>query len=317
MNLFLKSFCALIMVCGCVSKSGDRGSQPLIVDVSGKRLNNPAITGDSTIGTSGNTEKLYKLTDPDEEWKLPEDLVEVSGNTWVDDNHLILIEDLHPELYLIQLNGDKADLEKKIPFAETEKDKYDIEDVVLTGNVVYALYSHGTIFRVDGWNGTSPKTETFKTFLKKENNAEGLCYDPVSKKLLVACKEDPGIKGADKFTKAIYSFDPAKGKMDKDPFMVITEDMFKSLNDDKLDFYPSAIGVHPLTNDIYILSTKDTKCLAVFSHDGKKLKSFQYIDKDLMPQPEGICFAPDGTMYISSEGKKGDPGNLFRFKPQQ
>ena len=80
----------------------------------------------------------------------------------------------------------------------------------------------------------------------------------------------------------------------------------------KIKFNPSAIAVHPETNDIYILSTRDTKCMAVFSRDGK-LKSFQLIDEDLMPQPEGICFSPEGVLYISSEGKKGEPGNLFQF----
>ena len=52
--------------------------------------------------------------------------------------------------------------------------------------------------------------------------------------------------------------------------------------------------------------------MAVFSHDGV-LKSYQTIDKEMMPQPEGICFSPDGKLYISSEGKKGEPGNLFEF----
>ena len=42
-------------------------------------------------------------------------------------------------------------------------------------------------------------------------------------------------------------------------------------------------------------------------------KAVQFIDKELMPQPEGICFSPEGKLYISSEGKKGEPGNLFEF----
>ncbi len=52
--------------------------------------------------------------------------------------------------------------------------------------------------------------------------------------------------------------------------------------------------------------------MAVFSHDGV-IKSYQAIEKGLMPQPEGICFSPEGKLYISSEGKKGEPGNLFEF----
>jgi uncharacterized protein YjiK len=70
--------------------------------------------------------------------------------------------------------------------------------------------------------------------------------------------------------------------------------------------------VNPITHDIYILTTKDNKSMPIFSHDGV-LRSYQPIDKELMPQPEGICFFPDGKLYISSEGKKGEPGNLFEF----
>jgi hypothetical protein len=52
--------------------------------------------------------------------------------------------------------------------------------------------------------------------------------------------------------------------------------------------------------------------MARYSHDGQML-SMDFIDKDMMLQPEGICFAPDGTLYISSEGKKGETATLFRF----
>ncbi len=313
MRFILVALVGVSLLMNCRTRSSDKGKAPVIVDVSGTRMANPGIDGDSLAGTDDN---LYDLTKPDKTWRLPDQLVEVSGNTWLDKDHLILIEDLNPVLYLINISGDKAQLEKNIPFANTEKDKYDIEDVTMINNTVYALYSHGSIFQIDDWQGASPQIEKFKTFLKKDNNSEGLCYDPVSKKLLVACKEDPGIKGADKFTRAVYSFDPSRAKLDDKPFMVIEEKMFKELGKKKLEFYPSAIAVHPSTHDIYILSTRDTKCLAVFSYDGKQLKSFQFIDKDLMPQPEGICFSPDGIMYISSEGKKGDPGNLFQFNPR-
>jgi secreted PhoX family phosphatase len=96
------------------------------------------------------------------------------------------------------------------------------------------------------------------------------------------------------------------------PYMVIHAKDFEKVTSEKLDFNPSAIAVHPTTHDIYILTTKNNKGLAIFSHDGV-LKSYQPIDKDLMPQPEGICFSPGGKLYISSEGKNGEPGNLFEF----
>jgi uncharacterized protein YjiK len=41
----------------------------------------------------------------------------------------------------------------------------------------------------------------------------------------------------------------------------------------------------------------------------------QKLDKELLPQPEGICFSPDGIMFISSEGK-GGKGRILVFQPR-
>ena len=58
------------------------------------------------------TDFKYDLKNPNHTWKLPAQLVEVSGNTWIDANHLILIEDLHPNLYYVKIDDKNATLEK-------------------------------------------------------------------------------------------------------------------------------------------------------------------------------------------------------------
>ncbi len=301
MHKIASSAVVLFSFFSCATNTGSDKTNPVIVDVSGK------TAGPSSPGK----EYTYELKTPTHSWKLPEQLVEVSGNTWVDNDHLILIEDLHPLLYLVKLDDKNATLEKTIKFKDEDKEKFDIEDVTLVDGVVYALWSHGTLFKINDWKA-KPNAEAFKTFLKKENNTEGLCYDPVTKNLLIACKDESNVSGEKKSTRAVYDFDITSNKLNDQPFMLIHKDDFKAVADEKLEFNPSAIAVHPVTHDIYLLSTKDNKCMAVYSHDGK-LKAFQYIDKDLMPQPEGICFSPEGKLYISSEGKNGEAGNLFEF----
>jgi hypothetical protein len=254
----------------------------------------------------------YDLKNPTHRWVLPSDLVEVSGNTWIDKTHLILIEDFTPNLYYVKFDDKTATLEKKILFAETDKDKVDIEDVTIVGNVVYALWSHGVLFKITDWQN-NPQVEKIKTGLSKENNTEGLCFDPVTKQLFIACKDDSGT-GEDS-AKAVYSFDMEKEQLSDKPYMVIHPKDFKPFTGDNLSFNPSAIAVHPITHDIYMLTTRDNKGMAIFSHDGV-LKSYQPIDKAMMQQPEGICFNPLGKLIISSEGKKGSPGNLFEFDPK-
>jgi SdiA-regulated len=246
----------------------------------------------------------YDLSRPDKSWVLPSQLKEISGNTWVDKDHLLAIEDLHPNLYLIRL-GQRPVIEKQIAFLPEKNKKMDIEDVVLYNNTVYALWSHGTIFKIRDWQ-QAPQVQKIKTFLKKENNTEGICLDPVTNDLLVVCKNEANTEDEEKkSTRAVYEFDLKGDSLKTQPFLYIYKKQFKKITGNPMEFYPSAIAVHPVTHDLYILSTRGTKCLAIFTHKGE-LKSVQLIDKDLLPQPEGICFSPEGIMYVSSEGKKGN-----------
>lgn len=288
---------------GC--KSSDKAKEPVIVQL-------PPITSTVSVKENDGIGKYsYDLKTPNKSWKLPKELIEVSGNTWVDENHLILIEDIHPNLYLLKINGTQSEVEKIIPFQKDEKNKFDIEDVTIVNNIVYALWSHGVLFKISSWN-EKPAVEKISTSLNKQNNTEGLCYDPVTQDLLIACKGKSGIPDAKKSTKAVYQINPEIKKLDQKPFLIIKKDDFEKLSKEKISFNPSAIAIHPVTHDIYLLSTLDNKCMAVYNRDGQ-LISFQFIDQDLMPQPEGICFSPDGKLFISSEGKKGEPANLFEF----
>ena len=300
------SIVAFFIFFACKNNNQSGKKNPVIVIDSKKK---PAASVENPDSTKHN----YDLKNPDRKWKLPEQLVEVSGNTWIDSNHLILIEDTHPVLYVIKIDDKNATLEKTIPFAEQDKEKFDIEDVTNVNNTVYALWSHGVLFKINDWMA-KPEVDEIKTFLKKNNNVEGLCYDPVTQKLLLACKDRSDIENEEKSTRAVYQFDMTQNKLDEQPFLLIHKKDFEKVADEKLEFNPSAIAIHPRTHDIYLLSTRDNKCMAVYSHEGT-LKDFQFIDKDLMPQPEGICFSPEGKLYISSEGKSGEPGNLFEFNP--
>ena len=257
------------------------------------------------------TASSYDLLHPKEKWALPEELKEVSGLSWIDNTHFLVIEDLHPQLYTLRL-GSNAVIEKTIPFKLTDKEKFDIEDVAMIADTVYALWSHGAIFKITGWQTEQPDVKKYPTQLSKENNTEGLCYDPVSHHLLIACKDESAVEDEKKSTRAIYEFDQSAGVLKPGTFLLIHKRDFKKLADEKFDFYPSAIAVQPGTNDIYILSTKDTKCMAVYNREGS-LKSFQLIDKELMPQPEGICFSPDGTLYISTQGRHGESPMIYKF----
>ena len=295
-----------LIICGCNANQGSN-RKPVIV-----RL--PARAGITAVSQkSAPSSYQYDLKKPDHSWQLQEGLNEISGNTWVDKDHLIVIEDLDPELYLLKIDDKNAAIEKKIEFQKNGKGKFDIEDVTINDGVVYALWSHGVLFKISNWNSSDPTVEKWPTSLSKDNNTEGVCYDPVTKNLLIACKDDSGIPGEKKSTKAVYQFNVQSKMLDQKPFLVIHKEDFKKLTGDDLHFNPSAITIHPVTHNIYLLSTRDNKCMAVYDRTGK-LIAFQKIDDELMRQPEGICFSPDGKLYISSEGK--GHGKLFEFDPK-
>ncbi|HKC37070.1 MAG TPA: SdiA-regulated domain-containing protein [Chitinophagaceae bacterium] len=253
----------------------------------------------------------YDLLHPTGKWVLSDSLSEISGIGFLKNERLLAIEDIHPILYELKLGDSTAVIVNKIEFRETDKEKFDFEDLAVVRDTVYALWSHGAIFKiVKRKKGVT--SERTKTWLKKENNTEGLAYDPVSDNLLVACKDETGLEDVKKSTRAIFEFDTKADSLKPDPFMLINKSDFENVAGEKIDFYPAAIAVHPVTHDIFIISTKDTKCIAQFTHDGK-LKAFDYLDKEMLPQPEGICFDTKGNLYISTEARHGKPPYIYEF----
>jgi hypothetical protein len=253
----------------------------------------------------------YDLKHPSQSWKLPEQLKEISGIVKLGGDSLLAIEDLHANLYFLKLQNSSAAILANLPFAETEKDKFDIEDVAMIGDTVYALWSHASVFKIWNWKSKIQSKE-YSTFLDKKNNTEGLAYDPVSGNLLIACKKESGDEDEKKTTRAVYEFDVKKGGLKPSPFLLVEMKDFKKFIADKVEFFPSGIAVQPSTHDIYIISTRGNKCIACYNHSGQ-LKSFEYLDKDLLPQPEGICFDAAANLYISTEGKHGEAPAIYEF----
>ena len=253
----------------------------------------------------------FDLKHPSQTWKLPEQLKEISGIVKLGGDSLLAIEDLHASLYFLKLQNPNASIIATLPFAANQKDKFDIEDVTIIGDTIYALWSHASVFKIWNWRSKIQSKE-FSTFLDKKNNTEGLAYDPVSGDLLIACKKESGDEDEKKSTRAVYEFDVKTGELKPEPFLLIEKKDFKKFIADKVEFFPSGIAVHPFSHDIYIISTKGNKCIACYSHSGQ-LKSFEYLDKDLLPQPEGICFDASANLYISTEGKHGEAAAIYEF----
>ena len=249
----------------------------------------------------------YQLAEPAKSWKLPDALVEISGLSYIDTHRLACVQDEKGIIFIFNLNT--GEIEMEIGFG----DDGDYEGIEIIENDAWVLKSNGILYKVvDYLKKGDPPVIKYKTALSGKNDTEGLAYDPVNKSLLIACKENPFVdeKGGKKL-KAIYSFKLETKLLETEPFLLINMDTVRYYNGD-VTFKPSGIAIHPATGNIFILGSAGN-LLLVLSGKGEMLAVI-HLSPKIFPQPEGICFSPDGNLYIANEGD-GLQGSVLKFEP--
>jgi uncharacterized protein YjiK len=250
----------------------------------------------------------FDLSKTDQSWMLPSSLVEISGISWTDDQQLACIQDEKGIIYIFNPNTGQIDF--KVPFEEDG----DYEDIEIIHKDAWVLKSNGTLFKVENYmDSRARRVSKFPTALSGKNDAEGLAYDPATKTLLIACKENPFVDDRDgSGYKAIYRFSLETNQLVSEPFLLIsldTVEFYKGGNSIK----PSGIAIHPVTGDVYVLASAG-KLLLVLTRKGEILAMIK-LDQKLFRQPEGICFSPEGVLFISNEGA-GQEGTIVKYNPQ-
>lgn len=251
----------------------------------------------------------YNLDAPTQIIKLEEDaLREISGlGPTSAPGIFVAIGDERGEIFLLDAN-DGGKVIKRTLF----KDKGDFESVEMVGKEIWAVKSNGDVYEVNNWDSEAPLVSEYKTALKKHNDIEGLCYDPARNALLLACKEDPDSMN----TRDIYAFNLSTKSLDEKPVYALhPEEVNRYVaygEEERHQFFsPSGIAIHPITGEIYLISTA-LKRLVVLDYKSGNIKAVHRLDKQIMPQPEGISFDSTGNLFLSSEGK-GWEGMLYRF----
>jgi hypothetical protein len=192
-------------------------------------------------------------------------------------------------------------------------DDGDYEGVAVKDRKVYVLKSNGDIFQIEKPLKKKTKAEKHKTRLSGEDDAEGFCYFNSREVFLIGVKEYGKYKGK----RSIYELKEEDDDIEKDPYLKIDEDELMAEVHQKYgdkwgdNFKPSGLAVNPISDHIYVLSGVNS-LLAVFNSE-KELVDAVRLPKHYAEQPEGICFAPDGTLFISTEGG-GGKGKLAVMK---
>ena len=238
----------------------------------------------------------YNFEEPTEKYVLPDKLKEISGLSYFKNNQLVCVNDEEGKIYIYDIKEKK--IVDKIPFGKDG----DYEGVEVVGDEVFVLKSNG---KLKGFKIGEAFEREIDCSEPEVIEYEGLGYDPKSKYLLLVAKER--VKNVDD-KKMIYAYDFDRKVLFK--HIAIPQEQVTDDTNGK-DFKPSGIAVHPKTGQTFIIASSGKKLL-VLSEKGQK-EALISLNPKIYRQPEGICFSPDGDLFISSEGKDGD-GYILRFR---
>jgi uncharacterized protein YjiK len=260
-----------------------------------------------TLGKGPKPRSKNPLTyEVERQWKLPEPLAEISGIAWLEGDRLAAIQDEFGQVVIFGL--EEGRVLDQFSFA----DAGDFEAIAARGEDLYILRSDGTIFVVQDYGSPQRTVTTFETPFTFENNMESIAWEPNKDRLLVAPK-DKDLKQGN--TKGIYVFSLAQGQLLPNPVFEInlSDETFIDTYQPDLNkvFRPSDMTVHPQTGEIYILDGVIPQLLILNSSG--IIKDVYSFNPEFFPQPEGIAFSPEGTLFISNEGEKDLPATITQL----
>lgn len=238
-----------------------------------------------------NDKKVHRIT-------LNNELKEISGLAIDDEGNLFCHNDEKAILYQVDLSNGNILKKFKLGILTINRD---FEDIAIVGNTFYLVTSSGNLYSFkEGKKNASVKYKVLSTGLTKRNNVEGLCYDPETNCLLLACKGYAG-KGYKKY-KAVYAYSLSKNKLLIKPrFLIPSDEIEKFSKENK--FEPSGIARHPETGHFFIIAAGGN-LITEISRTGQILK-MRHLKEKRHQQPEGIEFKSTKELLISDEGQSG------------
>lgn len=222
---------------------------------------------------------------------LHKQLLEISGITYANDQLLYAINDEDGKIFEVDFGDGK-------PTAVKFGGEADYEDVVFFDSTYYVLQSNGSMNVVPFDNPSA--AQKFAYPKKRKIEFESLYYDSSISKLVLLSKEQRQVDEA----LLAYTFDPVTNEFSPAPYYQISlREIKKLMKDYSAECKPSAAAIHPKLKKLFIIASVG-KVLVVCSLKGEVEKVYS-INPDLFSQPEGICFSPEGDMFISNEGLQG------------
>ncbi|HEX5151045.1 MAG TPA: SdiA-regulated domain-containing protein [Parafilimonas sp.] len=267
-----------------------------------------AITACSQKASKYTSPAGYKLDEP-EKYAMPAVLLEISGITFKDgDNNMLYAEqDEEGKIFYLKPGDAKAQHTK---FGKNG----DYEDIAICGDKVIVLRSDGNLYAFPFGDMGKPEAADVKEYknVLPPGEYEGLFCDNKTRQLYALCKNCREADASKAATGYILSV-PATGTIEqKGSFSILVKDITAMINDKKIKFQPSALALHPVNNNWYILSSVNK--LLVITDENWKVKEVHHLNPSIYAQPEGIAFDKNANLYISNEGGKTSNGNVLKMQ---
>jgi len=239
---------------------------------------------------------------------LAESLHEISGICFLGNNPdtLYAINDEDGKLFWFNLKKKKPD---SVKFGKPG----DYEDVTVDVDRFVVMKSNGELhsFPVNAIYSERIDSAVITKDAIPKDEYEGL-FAGDGGKLFIMCKNCKGDKPSTSLR--IYGLTRA-------PDFTYTADTIYHLDvtavkellaeEKKLSLHPSALAIHPLTGEWYIISSVNK--LLIVADRNFKVKQAYKLKPNLFRQPEGIAFDKAGNLYVSNEGKDED-ADILMFK---
>jgi uncharacterized protein YjiK len=226
---------------------------------------------------------------------LPQELDEISGIAYDSASKgLAAINDEEGQLFFFDPATGK--INNRIKFGK----KGDYEELFFAQGHWWILRSDGVFIKFNA----PIDAQTVNWALPPGEEYEAAWYDAAEEKMWMLCKKCDGDKNTmTSINRNLQAEITTKVQLQLD----------FHYHPEHKKFHASGAAFNPADSMVYLLSSPDKKICRISSTG--VVMGIQNLDPSVFKQPEGICFGPDGTMYISNEAAGGN-ANLLIFKPQ-